>query len=61
MSEAELILESATTLYSLGDVLVWIRTFNPPGEFLEVVALDEFTNDVIVRIKSDLYAVFDTT
>jgi len=53
--------ESASTLGSLGDVLTWLRTFEPPGELLDVVGLDEFTNDVIVRVRPDVYAVFDTT
>jgi hypothetical protein len=57
----DLVWESASSLGSLGDVLAWLQTFNPPGEFLEVVGLDEFTNDVIVRVKPDVYAVFDTT
>jgi hypothetical protein len=61
MSDHESVMESASTLGSLGDVLSWLRTFQPPGEFLEVVGLDEFTNDVIVRVRPDVYAVFDTT
>ena len=61
MSRVDLVRESASTLGSLGDVLTWLRTFDPPGEILGVVGLDEFTNDVIVRFQPDLYAVFDTT
>ena len=57
----EFIRESASTLGSLGDVLTWLHTFNPPGELIDVVGLDEFTNDVIVCVKPDVYAVFDTT
>jgi hypothetical protein len=61
MQEDEWIAESALGLGSLGDVMTWIRRFDPPGEVLEVVALDEFINDVIVRVKPDFFAVFDTT
>ena len=60
MSE-DLVRESAAALGLLGDVLNWLRTFDPPGEVLDVVGLDEFTNDVIVRVPPDVYAVFDTT
>lgn len=55
------ILESASTLGSLGDVLAWLRTFDPPGEVVDVVGLDEFTNDVVVRVEADFFAVFDAT
>ena len=29
----------------------------PPAEFLDVVALDEFTNDVVVRVTPEAFAV----
>jgi hypothetical protein len=61
MLEDDSIRESASVLRSLGDVMNWLRTFDPPGEFLDVVGLDEFTNDVVVRVKPLVYAVFDTT
>jgi hypothetical protein len=61
MTEHNSIRESASVLRSLGDVMTWLRTFDPPGEFLDVVGLDEFTNDVVVRVKPQIYAVFDTT
>jgi hypothetical protein len=61
MSEVDLIRESASTLRSLVDVMAWARTFNPPAEFLDVIGLDEFTNDVIVLVKAAVFAVFDTT
>jgi hypothetical protein len=61
MPDDDSVLESALNLGSLGDVLAWLRTFDPPGELLDVVGLDEFTNDVIARVKPDVYAVFDTT
>ena len=61
MPEFKSIRESASALRSLGDVLSWSRTFDPPAVFLEVVGLDEFTNEVVIRVKADLFAVFDTT
>ncbi len=51
MPEDDSIRESASALRSLGDVMTWLRTFDPPGEFLDVVGQDEFTNDLVVRVK----------
>ena len=31
------------------------------AEFRDVVVQDEYTHDVIVRVATDLFAVFDTT
>jgi hypothetical protein len=61
MSESRSILEEASSLRSLGDVLSWAYARRPPAEFLEVVAMDEFTNDVIVRVTPEIYLVFDST
>ena len=49
---------------TLGQVLTW-ATAKPKGEFTpqivaEVVAQDEFTNDVVVPYKN-LFLVYDTT
>jgi hypothetical protein len=61
MSESRSILEAASALRSLGDVLAWAYDWRPPAEFLEVIAMDEFTNDVIVRASPEIYLVFDST
>ncbi len=61
MSEHDPIRDSSSGLRSLGDVLAWTREFDPPAEVVDIVGLDEFTNDVVVRVGPDVYAVFDTT
>ena len=61
MSESGSILEAASALRSLGDVLAWAYARRPPAEFLEVIAMDEFTSDVIVRASPEIYLVFDST
>jgi hypothetical protein len=61
MSESPSILESASALRSLGDLLSWTHARRPPAEFVEVVAMDEFTNDVVIRVSPGIYLVFDST
>jgi hypothetical protein len=61
MTESRSILEAASALRSLGDLLTWAYARRPPAEFVEVVPMDEFTNDVIVRVMPELYLVFDST
>jgi hypothetical protein len=61
MSESRAILEAAATLRSIGDVLTWAYARRPPAEFVEVVAMDEFTNDLVVRVTPEIYLVFDST
>jgi hypothetical protein len=59
--ESRSILEAASALRSLGDVLAWAHARRPPAEFLDVVPMDEFTNDVILRVTPEVYLVFDST
>ena len=61
MPDIEASPEELSALRSLGDVLSWAHARRPPAEFLEVVAMDEFTNDVVVRVTPGQYAVFDAT
>ncbi len=61
MANPDEILSDARALRSLVDVLSWAHARTPPAQFLEVVALDEFTHDVVVRVTPEVFAVFDTT
>ncbi|WP_435007645.1 hypothetical protein P12x_004911 [Tundrisphaera lichenicola] len=61
MIEPRTIHESLSALKSLGDVLKWAQARTHAAEFVQVVGMDEFTNDVVLRITPELYAVFDST
>jgi hypothetical protein len=39
----------------------WALARTPRAEFVNVVARDEFTHDVIVRVTARAFVVFDTT
>jgi hypothetical protein len=60
MTRARL-LEELAPLTSLADVVRWSFAAKPPREIVEVVAQDEYTNDVVMAGADDLYLVFDTT
>jgi hypothetical protein len=49
MWESRSSLGAVSTLRSLSDVLNWAQAQAPPAEFVEVVGMDEFTNDVTLR------------
>jgi hypothetical protein len=55
------LIEETRPLDTLRRVLCWAFSQTPPAEFLDAVAQDEFTHDVIVRVASGSYLVFDTT
>lgn len=46
---------------TLEHVLRWSFGFDPPRPILNVVAQDEFTNDVVLRWDDDLVLVYDCT
>ena len=48
-------------LETLGQVIRWTLAQTPRAEFVNEVAQDEYTHDVIVRIADDVYAVFDAS
>lgn len=48
-------------LRTLGDVLDWARSLEPPVASPEVVTQDEYTHDVLVAIAGGRYLDFDTT
>jgi hypothetical protein len=60
MSLEEILVEVGS-LGSLVDVLKWATSRTPPAEFIDAVAQDEYTHDVVVRVSPDAFVVFDTT
>ncbi len=59
--DRELWLERAKSLRSLRAVLEWASRQSPPFEVVDVVAQDEFTYDVLVRVAPNVVLSFDTT
>jgi hypothetical protein len=51
----------AAAFRSLQQVLEWAFAKQPPGELISVIAQDEFTHDVVVRMAPDVFLDFDTT
>ncbi len=49
------------SIRSMVDAMKWAIRRVPPAVFLNAVAQDEFTHDVIVRVGDDYFVVFDTT
>lgn len=46
---------------TLGDVLAWARSEEPPRAVTEIITQDEYTHDVVVKYEEQVYLVFDTT
>ena len=46
---------------TLGDVLAWARSQQPPRAVTEIITQDEYTHDVVVGYDERVYLVFDTT
>ena len=46
---------------TLGDVLAWARSQQPPRAVTEIVTQDEYTHDVVLMYDERVYLVFDTT
>lgn len=46
---------------SLGDVLAWARTLDPPVTAPAVLTQDEYTHDVLVPWRHGLTLAFDVT
>jgi hypothetical protein len=55
------ILQELQGLSSLGAVIRWSMAREPRAEFVDVIVQDEFNHDVLVRVSSALYAVFETS
>lgn len=48
-------------LRSLGAILDWLRTREPPGRIAAITTQDEFTHDVVVADADGRVLVFDVT
>jgi hypothetical protein len=46
---------------TLGHAIRWALARTPRAEFVDVVAQDEYTLDVILRVTPHVFVVFDTT
>jgi hypothetical protein len=55
------LIEEVERLATLNQVLRWSLSRKPRAEFVDVVVQDEFHHDVIVRVSSEAFAVFETT
>ena len=53
--------DEARSFHTLEQVLQWAFKRNPPADVFMVVTQDEFTHDVVLKLDSDLFLVFDTT
>lgn len=54
------VLTEVETLRTLEQVMLWAFARKPPAELQEVVTQDEFTHDVVIRMDSETFLVFDT-
>jgi hypothetical protein len=57
---SEILLE-ATAFRTLEQVMQWAFARRPPAELSTVVTQDEFTHDVVIKVETELFLVFDTT
>jgi hypothetical protein len=58
---ATTILKEAEAFRTLDEVLRWALARTPPATVAGVIAQDEFTVDVVLRLEEHLYLAFDTT
>ena len=59
--EYNAILAELQSFSSLATVIPWALSREPRAEFVDVVVQDEFNHDVILRISSTEFAVFETS
>lgn len=55
------ILNEVEQFRTLEQAMEWAFAREPRGELIDVVAQDEYTHDVVIRITPDMFLVFDTT
>jgi hypothetical protein len=55
------VFEELRAMSSLGEVIRWSTSRQPRAEFVDVIIQDEFNHDVVVRVSSTVYAVFETS
>lgn len=61
---AEVVRELASELahlFTLADILAWVRRGTPPRQVAEIVTQDEYTHDVVLPADRDHFLVFDAT
>jgi hypothetical protein len=46
---------------SLVDAMAWAHSRTPPAAFVDAIAQDEFTHDVVLRVADDAFVVLDTS
>ncbi len=46
---------------TLEEVVRWALMRREPFPVVDVVVQDEYTHDVVIRVRGDVYLVFDTT
>jgi len=55
------ILKEVEAFRTLDAVLRWALAKTPPAQVATVIGQDEFTVDVVIRLKENVYLAFDTT
>jgi hypothetical protein len=55
------ILNDVEAFRTLEEVLRWALAKTPPAQVATVIAQDEFTLDVVLRLEENSFLVFDTT
>jgi hypothetical protein len=55
------ILGEVESIQTLGEAIRWAMARSPRPEFVDAIIQDEYTHDVVVRVDSGLFVVFDTT
>lgn len=59
--DPDLLREEVLPIQTLGQAIRWALARTPRAEFVQVVAQDEYTLDVILRVTLHVFVVFDTT
>jgi hypothetical protein len=57
----EAIRDEVGAIRTMTEAIAWARSRTPPATFVNAVAQDEFTHDVIVLVGHEVYVVFDTS
>lgn len=55
------LLREVESIRSLVDALHWAHARTPPAAFVDAIAQDEFTHDVVLRVADDAFVVLDTS
>jgi hypothetical protein len=59
--QPDAVLNELSGFSTLGAVIRWSLAREPRAEFLDVIIQDEYNHDVIVRVSSTVYSVFETS